>query len=61
MFKSQHNFNDNEKMLIRELFGVQPGDNADMTEKFNEIRDENNKLYYELRDGYDHEQDALKK
>ncbi|CDW72136.1 UNKNOWN [Stylonychia lemnae] len=61
MFKSHHNFSDNERMLIRELFGVQPGENADMGEKITEMKDENSKLYFELRNGYDHEADALKK
>lgn len=61
MLKSQSQFSDTEKQLIRELFGMQPGENNDVAEKLNELREENNKLYFEIRNEYDHEADALKK
>ena len=61
MFKSQSNFSDQDKLLIRELFGMQPGESDEVTEKLNELKEENNKLYFEIRNEYDHEAIALKK
>lgn len=42
MFKSQSHFSDPEKRLIRELFGMQPGESEEIQQKINELREEGN-------------------
>ncbi len=42
MFKSQNHFSDKEKQLIRELFGMQPGESDEVTQKINDMKEESN-------------------
>jgi hypothetical protein len=55
MLKSSANFNDEEKLLIRDLFGNKPGDvgannsSVEVGEQMNSLKHENDKLYFELR------------
>lgn len=61
MFKSESSFSAADKQLIRELFGMQPGEPDEVAEKLNELREESNQLYFELRTEYDHEQELLRR
>lgn len=40
---------------------MQAGENPQAAEKMEELREENNKLYFEVRNEYDHELEDLKK
>lgn len=40
---------------------MKPGESEEVTDKMNDMREENNKLYFELKNGYGQEADTLKK
>lgn len=63
MLKSASHFSDDEKALVKELFGSRIGGTApgELTEEINEIKEDNDKLYFEIRQGYGENIDNLKK
>ena len=61
VFKSQNHLNDQDKQLITELFGHNASDIPIFSPEEHEMREESNRLYFELRNGYDHQLDNLKK
>lgn len=63
MLKSTSHFSDDEKVLIRELFGSKMGGSptGGYNEQMNELREDNDKLYFEVRQEYGENVEALKK
>ena len=51
MLKSKSHFSEDEKVLVRELFGSKIGGGApgEYNEQINELREDNDKLYFEIR------------
>ena len=65
MLKSSTNYTDDQKELMKELFGAKTTTNenadTDIGDQMNRLKEENNKMYFDLRNGYDKFVDSLKK
>lgn len=63
MLNSNNKFTDDQKMLMRELFGAKGAateENPNIGPEMNHLKDENDRLYFELRHEYDEREHNLK-
>lgn len=61
MLKINSNFSEQDKQLLKDLFGSKTIDTTiELNDKINELNDQNNKMYFELRHNLGDHSDSLK-